>query len=68
VANKKRILKNVTFRRKFIASLEIPSHEKFGNFLYVDTLQCMSRQVVEDKFIKESLSEQKELSANQMKL
>lgn len=38
IANKKRILKNVTYRRKFIASLEIPSHDRFGHFMFVDTL------------------------------
>lgn len=43
IANKKRIKKNVSYRRKYIASLEIPSHEKFGHFLFMDTLQCMSR-------------------------
>jgi len=52
IANKKRILRNVTFRRKYIAQLEVPSHDKFGVFMFVDTLQCMSRLVVEAAYIK----------------
>lgn len=66
IANKKRMLKNVTFRRKYIASLEIPSHERFGYFYFLDTLQCMSRIVVEAAFIKDKIAEQKMMSANAM--
>lgn len=68
VPHKKRLLKNVTFRRKYIASLEVPSHDKFGVFMFVDTLQCMSRQVVEAAFIRDSIMEQKALGSNQAAL
>lgn len=61
IANKKRILKNVTFRRKFIAQLEIPSHEKFDHFLFIDVIQCMSRLIVESSYIRDEVSEQKRI-------
>jgi hypothetical protein len=61
VQNKKRVMKNVTFRRKYIASLEIPCHEKFGHFIYMDVLLCMARQVVEQAYIKSSIAENKEV-------
>jgi len=61
IANKKRVMKNVTYRRKYIASLEIPSHEKFGHFLYMDVLLCMSRQVVEAAYIKSEIAASREV-------
>lgn len=68
VQNKKRLLKNVTYRRKYIAALEIPSHEKFGIFNFTDVLLCMSRQVVESSYIKDQITEQRQLSVNQQEL
>lgn len=69
IANKKRVLKNVTFRRKFIANLEIPSHHDFGVFMFVDTLQCMSRLVVEASYIRdECLEQKKQLSIHHQQL
>jgi len=59
IANKRRILKNVTQRRKFIASLEIPSHHDFGVFMFTDCLQCMARLVVEASYIRDECLEQK---------
>lgn len=41
------MLKSSAFRRKFIATLEIPSHENFNYFYFIDTLQCMARIIVE---------------------
>lgn len=68
IANKKRILKNVTYRRKYIAQLEVPSHDKFGIFMFVDILQCMSRLVVEAGYIKDEVAENRKLSITQLKL
>lgn len=58
----------MTFRRKFIAQLEIPSHHDFGVFMFVDTLQCMSRLVVEANYIKEEVADQRKFSINHKEL
>lgn len=69
LANKKRILKSTIHRRKLIASFEIPCHDSFASFIFIDSLQCMSRQVVETRFIKEHIADVKseQVSANHMK-
>lgn len=59
IANKKRILKSVTRRRMFIADLEIPSHNSFSEFLFVDVLMCMSRLIVESDYVRHDLLEHK---------
>lgn len=62
-------MKNITYRRKFIASLEVPSHHDFGVFMFTDTLQCMSRLVVEATYIKEEcLDAKKALSLQHQQL
>ena len=59
IANKKRILKSVTRRSMFIADLEIPSHNSFSDFLFVDVLMCMSRLIVESDYVRHDLLEHK---------
>ena len=67
IANKKRILKSVTRRRMFIADLEIPSHNSFSDFLFVDVLMCMSRLIVESDYVRHDLLEHKLLLKDKAK-
>jgi len=38
LSNKKRILKSTIHRRKLIASFEIPCHDSFKSFYFIDVL------------------------------
>lgn len=43
----------------FISDLEIPSHNSFSDFLFVDVLMCMSRLIVEADYVRHDLYEHK---------
>lgn len=61
-------MSNVTHRRKFIAQLEVPSHNDFSDFSFIDTLVCMSRGIVESAYIREEVAESKKMSLQHMQL
>jgi len=57
---KKKIVRDVYFRRRFIASLEIPTFRNFRAFMFYDVLQTLCRSVVQNSYNREKIAENKE--------
>ena len=53
ILNNKSVLRSVIVRRRYIASLDVPTHNSFKSFQFIDVLTCMSRATVEVVYIRE---------------
>jgi len=67
IPNRKLVVRDVTFRRRFIAKLEIPAFNQFRRFMFYDVMMTMARTVCEKAYNRERLAEKK-LALKQLKL
>lgn len=59
ISNRKLVIKDDAFRRRFIARLEIPAFNQFRNFLFYDVIQTMARNICEKQYNREKLAHNK---------
>lgn len=60
IAFKTKLIKDSAYRRRFIASLEIPTFRTFSQFMFYDVLQMLCQRTCEHHYNAERIQERKE--------
>ena len=60
IAFKSKLVRDPAYRRRFIASLEIPTFREFSQFMFYDVLQTLCQPTCENHYNAEKIQERKE--------